>query len=65
MLYDDREARAGEKFNDSDLIGIPFRIVVSEKGIAKGEFEIKNRKMGEISMMKEKDLMEFVKKNSK
>jgi len=65
VLYDDREARAGEKFNDSDLIGIPFRIVVSEKGIAKGEFEIKNRKTGEVSMMKEEDLMEFVKKNSK
>ena len=46
VLYDDREARAGEKFNDSDLIGIPLRIVISEKGIDKGEFEIKERKTG-------------------
>ena len=37
VLYDDREARAGEKFNDSDLIGIPVRIVVSEKGLEKGK----------------------------
>lgn len=65
VLYDDREARAGEKFNDSDLIGIPFRIVVSEKGIDKGEFEIKERKTGKISMIKEKDLIDFVKENSK
>ncbi|MCX6717449.1 MAG: His/Gly/Thr/Pro-type tRNA ligase C-terminal domain-containing protein [Candidatus Taylorbacteria bacterium] len=62
VLYDDRDARAGEKFNDSDLIGIPLRIVVSEKGIEKGEFEIKERKSGKIEIIKEKDLMEFVKK---
>ena len=31
VLYDDRDARAGEKFADSDLIGIPYRIVVSKK----------------------------------
>ena len=43
VLYDDREARAGEKFADSDLIGIPLRIVVSDKGIEKGEFEVKER----------------------
>jgi len=62
VLYDDREARAGEKFNDSDLIGLPFRIVVSEKGIDKGEFEIKERKTGKITMLKESELVEFVKK---
>ena len=60
VLYDDREARAGEKFNDSDLIGIPFRIVVSEKGIAKGEFEIKERKNGKIEIIKEKDILSVI-----
>jgi prolyl-tRNA synthetase len=60
VLYDDREARAGEKFNDSDLIGIPFRIVVSEKGIAKGEFEIKERKSGKIEIIKEKDILSVI-----
>ena len=60
VLYDDREARAGEKFNDSDLIGIPMRIVVSDKGLEKGEFEIKLRKDGKIVSLKEKEILDFV-----
>ncbi len=60
VLYDDRDTRAGEKFNDSDLIGIPLRIVVSEKGLEKGEFEVKVRKNGEILSLKEKELVKFV-----
>ncbi len=62
VLYDDREARAGEKFADSDLIGIPLRIVISDRGIEKGEFEIKERKNGEVSMIKEKKILSFVEK---
>ncbi len=62
VLYDDRDARAGEKFADSDLIGIPLRIVVSEKGLEKGELEIKERKTEKVSMLKEKELFDFVKK---
>ncbi len=42
VLYDDRDASAGEKFNDADLIGIPTRIVVSNR-IEKGKIEIKKR----------------------
>jgi prolyl-tRNA synthetase len=61
VLYDDRNARAGEKFNDSDLIGIPIRIVVSEKGLDKKNFEIKIRKNGEVLNLSEKDLLDFVK----
>jgi prolyl-tRNA synthetase len=60
VLYDDRDARAGEKFNDSDLIGIPLRIVVSEKGIEKDEFEIKERKSGKIEIIKEKDIISVI-----
>lgn len=60
VLYDDRDTRAGEKFNDSDLIGIPLRIVVSEKGLEKGEFEVKIRKDGKILSLKEKELIDFV-----
>jgi prolyl-tRNA synthetase len=59
VLYDDREARAGEKFADSDLIGIPLRIVVSEKSLD-GEFEIKERKNGKVEMIKEKEILKFV-----
>jgi prolyl-tRNA synthetase len=43
VLYDDRDARPGEKFADADLLGIPHRIVVSEKMLAKGVFEYKSR----------------------
>jgi prolyl-tRNA synthetase len=58
-----REARAGEKFADADLIGIPLRIVVSDKTIEKGEFEVKERKAGsEAKMLKEKDLWDLFKK---
>ena len=39
-LYDDRDARAGEKFADADLIGIPLRMVVSEKMLQQGGIEI-------------------------
>lgn len=47
-LYDDREARAGEKFADADLLGMPYSIVVSERGLAEGKVELKNRKTGEV-----------------
>ncbi|MFH1454979.1 MAG: aminoacyl--tRNA ligase-related protein [bacterium] len=60
VLYDDREIRAGEKFNDSDLIGIPMRIVVSDKGLEKSLFEIKLRKDGKIVNLKEKEIVDFV-----
>ncbi|MDP3996725.1 MAG: aminoacyl--tRNA ligase-related protein [bacterium] len=43
VLYDDREARAGEKFADSDLMGIPTRVVLSEKNIKEGRVEVKGR----------------------
>jgi prolyl-tRNA synthetase len=48
-LYDDRDARAGEKFADSDLIGIPLRIVVSAKTLASGTFECVERAGGHVS----------------
>jgi len=43
VLYDDRDLRPGEKFADSDLIGIPVRFVVSEKTIAENKVEVKQR----------------------
>ncbi|MBM3256482.1 MAG: prolyl-tRNA synthetase [Candidatus Moranbacteria bacterium] len=43
VLYDDRDASAGEKFADADLIGVPVRIVVSGKTLAKNSVELKNR----------------------
>ena len=46
VLYDDTERRAGEKFADSDLIGIPLRVVVSQKTLAEGKFECVERSSG-------------------
>jgi len=44
VLFDDRDVSAGEKFADSDLIGIPHRIVISEKTLKENGFEVKGRK---------------------
>jgi len=60
VLYDDRDMRPGEKFADSDLIGIPTRIVISDKTIEEGVFEVKNRKTGEVSKMSENDLLKMI-----
>lgn len=56
VLFDDRDARAGEKFADSDLIGIPLRVVVSDKTLASGTLETKDRATGETKMITEKEL---------
>jgi prolyl-tRNA synthetase len=46
MLYDDRDERAGQKFADADLMGMPYRIVVSKKTIESGKYEVKVRSTG-------------------
>ena len=43
VLIDDRDERAGVKFNDADLIGVPFRITLGPRGVAKGMAEVKRR----------------------
>ena len=62
VLYDDRDLRPGEKFADSDLLGIPLRIIVSEKTLISGEYEIKERAGGKVQMIKEIEVCNFVKK---
>ncbi len=57
VLFDDRDARAGEKFADSDLIGIPYRIVVSDKTFEKNMLECKVRATGETKMLSEAEVM--------
>ena len=46
VLYDDRDDRAGVKFADMDLIGLPWQVVVGPKGVAKGVVELKRRATG-------------------
>lgn len=48
VLLDDRSERAGVKFKDADLIGIPWQVVIGERGLAKGTLEIKERKNGSV-----------------
>ncbi len=55
VLFDDRDLRAGEKFADADLLGIPTRIVISEKTISGGKLEVKDRKTGVVEMHSEED----------
>ena len=55
VLFDDRDERAGVKFNDADLIGCPIRVTVGEKALKEGMVELKSRKD------KENRLVEFQK----
>ena len=47
VLYDDRDERAGAKFAEMDLIGLPWQLTVGPRGVAKSEVELKNRRTGE------------------
>ncbi len=58
VLYDDRDVRAGEKFADADLIGIPTRIVVSQKTMAEGGVELSARSGGSTSIIPESTIIE-------
>jgi prolyl-tRNA synthetase len=58
VLYDDREINAGEKFADADLIGLPHRIVISEKSIQAGGVEVKARTAKDSQIIK---ITEFIK----
>lgn len=46
-IFDDRDARPGEKFADAELMGIPYRIVVSDRGLEQGQIEVTKRSTGE------------------
>ena len=52
IIFDDREkARNGEKFADADLMGIPYRVVISDKTLENNQVEIKNRKTNETELL--------------
>jgi prolyl-tRNA synthetase len=48
VLYDDRDERPGAKFKDADLIGVPLRVTIGEKGLADGIVELRDRKRGDV-----------------
>ena len=57
-LYDDRDLRAGEKFADSDILGIPTRLVVSEKTLAEGGVEAVSRQTGGTTLVSESAIIQ-------
>ncbi len=56
ILLDDRDARPGEKFKDAELMGIPFRVVISDKTLENDSAEITNRRTGETTLVPLADL---------
>ncbi len=57
VLYDDRDMRPGEKFADADLLGIPYRVVVSPKTIEQGKIELKRRTETEATLLTNEELL--------
>jgi len=51
VLLDDRDERPGVKFNDADLIGCPYQVVIGEKGLAQGQVELKERRTGTVTKL--------------
>jgi prolyl-tRNA synthetase len=64
VLWDDRDTRAGEKFADADLIGIPYRVVISEKTLKENKLELKLRTEDEAELVDETVLIQKIQKTS-
>ena len=60
VLYDDRDVRPGEKFADADLLGIPYRVVISDKTAAAGTHEVKARSATEVAQLSQDDLIKML-----
>ncbi len=60
VLMDDRDERAGVKFKDADLIGIPWRIIIGEKNLKENLVEIKERKTGTVEKVQSTQTLEVI-----
>jgi prolyl-tRNA synthetase len=60
VLYDDRKISAGIKFKDSDLMGLPIRIVIGKKFMEKGLLEVQLRKSGKTETISPDNVTEYV-----
>jgi prolyl-tRNA synthetase len=66
VLFDDRvSATFAEKIKDADLIGIPYRLIVSDKTLLKNQIEIKKRNSKKIQLIDQNKLISFLKKEIK
>lgn len=63
VLFDDREASAGQKFKDSDLIGLPYRAVIGERHGSNAQIELRKRDGSEAEIVSLDQLLEFLKLN--
>ncbi len=61
VLYDDRDKGVGEKLADADLVGIPFRVIVSEKTLKEGSVEVKRRREEKGELVKIEKIIAYVK----
>ena len=57
VLYDDRDERPGAKFADSELMGIPYRVTVSDRGVAAGQYELTERRSGDTKLLTPGELL--------
>lgn len=57
VLYDDRAERPGAKFADAELMGMPIRVTVSDRGVAAGNFEYTDRASGETLILTREELL--------
>ena len=57
VLWDDRDERAGVKFNDADLIGAPFHVTIGDRGLKQGVVELKQRNTGEVQQLPPADVI--------
>ncbi|HXP26548.1 MAG TPA: His/Gly/Thr/Pro-type tRNA ligase C-terminal domain-containing protein, partial [Steroidobacteraceae bacterium] len=60
VLLDDRDARPGVKFADSELLGIPHRIVIGERSLAAGNLEYRNRRETESTEISASDPVGYI-----
>ena len=61
VLFDDRDARAGEKFSDSDLFGIPVRLTISKRTFKEGKLELKLRSASQSERVAIEDALKAIK----
>ena len=64
VLFDDRDVRPGVKFADAELIGIPHRLVISDRGIAAGELEYRHRRDSESRDLKRDSALKLLKEST-
>jgi prolyl-tRNA synthetase len=60
VLFDDRQESAGKKFNDADLIGLPIRVLISDKTLSQNQVELKMRQSESVEMINLDDLFKTI-----